>query len=108
MKFRTFILKCSALFLILILLQKSGAGLLIHNQFHTTQSNPASSKQDQQVNQSASACDCINDFLMPFAETEELIISPLVSENIVQNTSYQHQIPFYTVVFSALRGPPVI
>jgi len=108
MKFRTFISKCSALFLILILLQKSGAGLLIHNQFHSVKSNPASSTQDQQIDQSGSACDCINDFLMPFAETETLITASFVSENIIQNTFYQHQIPFYTAVFSALRGPPVI
>ncbi|MEO7984749.1 MAG: hypothetical protein ABI688_11780 [Bacteroidota bacterium] len=102
-----FILRCTAFILLLVFSQKAGAGLLLHNLFHTNSAErniPGhENKDDTNANYN---CSCVDDFLMPFAGAEEPIFSQPLSSIEIPFLFFADKIPFHTPVFSFLRGPP--
>ena len=107
MRLRPVILQCTAIFLMMVFVQKSGAGLFLHNFLHTGSVNEDApdTEDTKTVNY---ACTCVDDFLMPFDETNEVcqvhpfpsvFIAPVFPEN---------NFVFYISVFSPLRGPPSV
>lgn len=96
-----FILRSLALFMMLVFVQKAGAGLFYHNFFH---SNSHSELPADKGN--GYSCTCIDDFLMPFDETAEPVIAHPVSEIAIITFFFKETIHFCTPVLSSLRGPP--
>lgn len=107
MKGRPFILRCAAFFLILVFSQKAGAGLFLHNLLHGTSSNNRVPQQENEKSKDLSyTCSCIDDFLMPFTETEEPSYSQPVLTFVIPVTFFEGLIPFHTSILFFLRGPP--
>lgn len=52
------------------------------------------------------SCTCIDDFLMPFAETVTASNATPVSKYITVAEVYKELLPFQTSVHASLRGPP--
>lgn len=97
MKSNRHIVKVLAVVFILLFSQKIGAGLFLHSWLHVN---------DNKENITYS-CTCIDDFLTPFDETPETVISQPVS---VFNSAYQFynsDVVSFAQTFAALRGPPV-
>ena len=93
-------------FLFLIMLgQKSGAGLLLHNLFHTSDFNEsAKSKTDNKA--ISYACNCIDDFSLPLEEPAD-IISPasiIYKNELISFCPQTAPAAFY--LFNSLRAPP--
>ncbi|MDZ4793330.1 MAG: hypothetical protein SGI83_03545 [Bacteroidota bacterium] len=103
MKGRSFLLRCAAFFLLLVFSQKAGAGLLLHNLFHTTETT-----EQTKANETRYSCTCIDDFMMPFDEAAETVYSHSVSHHTITLTFFKAYLPFITPVLSLLRGPPAI
>jgi hypothetical protein len=105
MRARSFILRCAAFFLLLVFSQKSGAGLLLHNALHTNQatSEPVKQSENKEIN---FACNCIDDFLMPFAEPVEPGVTIIVEKHDSPAIFLSEDIFYYTPGFISLRGPP--
>jgi hypothetical protein len=105
MRTRSFIFRCAAFLLILVFAQKTVAGLFVHNLFHCSSSNtkiPGQEKgNDIKIN-----CNCVDDFLMPFAGAEGAVIPQPALTMLIPFTIFQDNISFHTTVFSPLRGPP--
>jgi hypothetical protein len=105
MQVRSFILRCAALIVMLVFLQKTGAGLLLHNVFHKQTSTESASHSDN--NQGIGfACNCIDDFLMPFIDDDEPAVADIAAKHIVATPYYHDHVPFQAVAISSLRGPP--
>jgi hypothetical protein len=108
MKSRPFILRCIAFFLILVFSQKAGAGLFLHNLLHRTTTDSKRPIQGNEKNNEFSYnCNCIDNFLIPFAEADEPICPEPVFILITRVAFFEDKIPFHTFIFSSLRGPPV-
>jgi hypothetical protein len=106
-KNRPVILRSIAFLLILIFSQKSGAGLFLHNFLHAKNIIAAHPENEDQKSKDMSyACTCIDDFLMPFEETEETVCTEAVLPVTTPLVFFEESIPFHTPIFSSLRGPP--
>lgn len=105
MKGRSFILRCAAFFLLLVFSQKAGAGLLLHNLFH---SRAATEEEKGKANETGYNCTCIDDFLMPFDEAGQPVYNHPVSNHSISLTFFKAHIPFIIPVLSLLRGPPTV
>ena len=103
MKARSFILRFSAFFLILIFSQKAGAGLFYHDLFHKISSAELPAGHEKEISYN---CTCIDDFLMPFAETVTASNAAHVSKYIITIEIYKSLLPFQPSIHSSLRGPP--
>jgi len=103
MKVRSFILRFAAFFLILIFSQKAGAGLFYHDLFHKISSTELPAGHEKEISYN---CTCIDDFLMPFAETVTASDAAPVSKYITVVEVYKELLLFQTSVHSSLRGPP--
>lgn len=103
MKARSFILRVAAFFLILVFSQKAGAGLFYHDLFHkiSTTELPAGHQKEVSYN-----CTCIDDFLMPFTGSDELVFTTPVSNYSITNDFFEDRLAFQTLIQSSLRGPP--
>src|SRR5258706_9457382 len=107
MRSRPFILRCAAFLLILVFSQKAGAGLFLHNLFHsTTANNKIPGQENEKSKEFNYNCTCIDDFMMPFDGSEEPVYSPPVSTRIIPETFFEDRIPFYNSILSTPRGPP--
>ena len=107
MRKHSLILRFAAFLLILVFSQKAGAGLLLHNLLHkTTTDSKIPGQENGKSNELSFNCNCIDDFLIPFAEAEEPVCSELVLSHVVPFIFFDDYIPFHTTVFSPLRGPP--
>ena len=108
MRLRPIISKCAAFFLLLIFLQKNGAGLLVHNSRHTgNEKKELPAGENKKGNTANYGCSCLDEFLTPFTETELQIFS---SPGIVIPTYaiiYKKDILSHTSIYSLFRGPPV-
>ena len=102
---RPAILRIAAFLMILVFLQKAGAGLFIHEIFHTDKKTESSIPSGEK-NQQGYSCTCIDDFLMPFIETDEPVCSfiPLATASPV--TYFNEAIPYIAPLYSSLRAPP--
>lgn len=107
MKLRPFIIRCAALVLILVFSQKTGAGLFLHNLLHTPAAAAKTPANPDENNREVSfACNCIDDFLMPFTEAGEPVYTPPVTAHGIPVVFFHDLIPFSSPDFSSLRGPP--
>ena len=95
-----------AIFFLLMLGQKTGAGLALHNIFHTKNYNQTPANSDGTT--SNYSCNCIDDFTMPFAETEAVNI-PLAPVSYFEFISFYNVTESYTSdLFNSLRAPPAV
>lgn len=99
----TFILRCAAILLILVFSQKSGAGLFVHNLFHSS-----NEKKEEKGTDISYACFCIDDFLMPFAEADGFKDPGPAIYPIIHNSAFEYHIPFHKTIYTFFRGPPSI
>lgn len=90
--------------MLLVFTQKMGGSLLLHNLLHTSSSAP--SKQNDNTKEINYACSCIDDFLVPFVEADEPVVSPVITQSIVVNTFLHESISFPSHNFISQRGPP--
>jgi hypothetical protein len=104
MQARSFIVRCTAFFLLLVFAQKSGAGLLLHDVLHTSQTgNEFAGKEAKEI---SLACSCIDDFLMPFAEPVQPAVAVIAEMQQATSLFFADDVIFYTPVLASLRGPP--
>ena len=69
----------AAIILIALFSLKMGTGLLLHNLFHNVSTDVTQDHSKKAENDLNYACNCIDDFLMPFAESETQELSqPIV------------------------------
>jgi hypothetical protein len=109
MKGRPFIIRFAAFFLILVFSQKAGAGLFLHNLLHRSAiNNQIPGQENEKGKETGYTCNCIDDFLMPFAGADAPVISQPSLNHFLPFIFFEDQIAFHTPVFSALRGPPAI
>ncbi|MBK7561872.1 MAG: hypothetical protein IPQ06_02510 [Chitinophagaceae bacterium] len=107
MKGRPFILRVAAFLLVLVFSQKAGTGLFLHNLFHSILVNHNTPQPENEKGKDFSYnCTCIDDFLMPFDETEKPVCSQPVLDPRIPVAFLEEPIPFHTSIFSLLRGPP--
>lgn len=107
MKARLFILRCAAFLLILVFSQKAGTGLFLHNLLHTQKIiDQHPDKEDQKNKDLSYACGCIDDFFMPFDETQIKICTDPVLPVANPVIYFRESILFQTPLYSSLRGPP--
>ena len=94
-----------AILFLLMLGQKMGVGLTLHNIFHSKNYNQSSANTDN--NSSNYSCNCIDDFTMPFTETEAVDI-PLAPVSYFEFIAFYKVTESYTSdLFTSLRAPPV-
>ena len=90
--------------MLLVFTQKMGGSLLLHNLLHKNATAPV--KQNDNSKEINYACSCIDDFLMPFDEANEPVVSPLITASIVTNTFLPESVSFPTPSYISQRGPP--
>ena len=106
MKPNHFITKFIALLCLVVLSQKMGAGLYLHNLFHNKDFKQSSAAL--QDNKSVRfACNCIDDFTMPFMETDEVGLPAIASSYFDHVSFYKESVSFSFHFFNSLRAPPV-
>jgi hypothetical protein len=104
---RPVISKLVAISLILVFSLKSGAGLFIHNIFHSKDVVAEHPVKDRQASKGLNyACSCIDEFFMP--------VDDAVANNNQQRVLFpdppvcflEEPLLFHTPFFACLRGPP--
>ncbi len=109
MKARRLILQCASFLLLLVFSQKMGAGLFLHNLLHSQDTDQPfqSSKQEGSSNKTISfACSCIDDFLIPFQASEEIILPQPLITYAQAPVHFDAGIIVRASVTADLRGPP--
>jgi hypothetical protein len=97
-----------AIFLLLVFFQQMGAGLFVHNLLHDKGSADQSPIQKSEGTKEISfSCSCVDNFLMPFAEADQPIVSQTTSVHSRPFNGYTEQPYHVSLIFSSLRGPPV-
>jgi len=85
-----------------------GAGLFVHNLLHdkATSDQPPIQKSEstKEINFS---CSCVDNFLMPFTEADQPVVSSIVAVYPKPVNGYTEQPYQVSLIFSSLRGPPV-
>ena len=107
-KRRLIILKCSAFMLLVIFLQKTGGGLLLHNFGHVSEGKESPQRPDQNNNNNTVnfACSCIDEFLAPVTPTAILVLqAPFEAKGIPIWHLYE-KTHSREINYSFLRGPP--
>lgn len=105
MQRKTIIRKIAAVLLVFVFMQKTGAGLFLHNVLHASSEKISLPDEDSKTGLSY-ACSCVDDFLLPFEETKEpvvvhpILVHPSSVTFYVATTSYSIDEPL------SLRGPP--
>ena len=105
MKLNRHIAKFVAFLFLLMLGQKTGVGLLLHNLFHTTEykESATTTSEDKAISY---ACNCIDDFSSPVDETVSFELPVLVAYQSVYISLSQQSSPAAFYLFNSLRGPP--
>lgn len=107
MKGRSIIFRFATFLLLLIFSQKVGAGLFLHDLLHTANANSKNPLQEKENGKDiAYACNCIDDFLTPFIETDEPVVFADVLLHVTPVNFFKEDIFFTSRIFSSLRGPP--
>src|SRR6266536_2923787 len=99
--------KLISILLLIILIQKMGGGLYLHNYLHsinTIEQNNAAQVQFSNVNYN---CNCLDDFYLPFTEPFHETISFIAVSHQSFNPSYIQSACTFFRIFNSLRGPPV-
>lgn len=93
--------------LTLVLFQQVGAGLYIHNIFHSGKERLAHAQHDESSKEISFACSCVDNFLTPLVESEELVFDAPRYFRVIPDSSFSESIYFFSVDHPTLRGPPV-
>ncbi|HEV3223455.1 MAG TPA: hypothetical protein VGZ90_11275 [Puia sp.] len=100
--------KCICFLLLLLLVEKAGLRLFIHDRYHKgsiislTKSNNC---KTQVISQSSDGC--VDDFFLAFNNTDTFTISSSVQAWIEQSfPDYKGIIPAFSFYAGKLRGPP--
>jgi len=97
-----------AVLLLLIFFQQMGAGLFIHNLLHDkTSTGQFPYKKGDGAKEVSFACSCVDNFLTPFVETTEAIVSEMPVAWAKPVNSYIEQIHPVAILTAGQRGPPV-
>jgi hypothetical protein len=98
-----------AIILLLVFFQQMGAGLFVHNLLHNKVATDQSPIQKSESTKEISfSCSCVDNFLMPFAETDEPVVSPESPVHSKPVNGFTEQPYHVSLIFSSLRGPPVL
>jgi hypothetical protein len=98
-----------AVLLLLVFFQQMGAGLYIHNLFHNNEeSAQIETKQAVDSKEINIACSCVDNFLMPFVDADVAVSVGLSPTHIKPFDSFSERVYFTSLIFSSLRGPPVV
>ncbi len=109
MRVNHFIKRGIAFFLLLVFFQQMGAGLFVHNLLHDKA--PAAQtpiKKNESSKEISFTCSCVDNFLMPFEETDEPLPLQSLNRPAKQVNSFSEKVYFTSLIFSSLRGPPVV
>jgi hypothetical protein len=105
MYFNRHIAKCTSIVLIVILMQKVGGGLFLHNWLHE-QSKNNSQTTSPAVSQHSLNCSCIDDFNLPFTGAEEPVIEKQTPRTTEFFSVYHSSASVPLILFFSLRAPP--
>ena len=98
-----------AVLLLLVFFQQMGAGLYIHNLFHNSEElEQTVSKQAIGSNEINPGCSCVDNFLMPFVEADVAILPGNFPTHLKPADSFSERTYFTSLIFSSLRGPPIV
>lgn len=108
MKARLVLVRITVIFMVLILSQKIGVGLALHNAFHSTSSNSSlpNQQKDNKGQELTITCNCIDDFLMPFEPGTELVFTSLESKYLQTDDLRSSTLHSSSLIHFSLRGPP--
>jgi hypothetical protein len=95
-----------AFLLLLVFFQQIGAGLYIHNLVHNDRSQ-THSQHNEAAKEISFACSCVDNFLTPFIEANELVVEQPLIIHATATNSFAERIYFTSIIFPSLRGPPV-
>ena len=98
--------KFVSVILIIVLLQKIGGGLFLHNYLHTTNKKEHVTHSQIHLGILNSSCNCIDDFYIPFAEPENKLDTSVSDKAQIFNSKYVPPISICLRIFNSLRAPP--
>lgn len=104
MRTRLYIVRSVAFFLLLVFLQKSGAGLYLHSLFHGAETQSLS----QENRELSYACTCVDDFFLPFEPAAETVVPSPVFNYAPGYVESFTTVPSQLSPYSSLRGPPAV
>ncbi len=97
-----------SLLLLLVFFQQIGAGLFIHNLLHDKkQLVETQAKKHGNAKEISFACSCVDNFLMPFIDTDEPVVTHPPSVYSKPGDTVDEPVYFTSLIFSSLRGPPM-
>jgi hypothetical protein len=98
------VIKLVAFVLIVLLSQKAGFGIYFHNSQHIQVANTKC--DEHSVGITSFHCNCIDDFSMPFTETDDTInsFSPVFLQNFIASPT--NSVVNTSRFFNSLRAPP--
>lgn len=98
--------KLTSFFLLLVFLQKTGGGLIIHNELHGKITHCEIPRTLNGSTITSANCSCIDDFMMPFAEAEEIVMPATPLNHPEPDSYFSEHLYFRSHIFSSLRAPP--
>ncbi|MFC0771806.1 hypothetical protein [Terrimonas alba] len=108
MRYNNSIRRGISLMLLLVFFQQIGAGLFIHNLLHDKkQPVQAQVKKHENAKEISFACSCVDNFLMPFIEADEPVVTPPLVAYSNPANAVTEPVYFTLLIFSSLRGPPM-
>jgi len=96
-----------AFLLLLVFFQQIGAGLYIHNLEHKNKAL-THSQHNEAAKEINFSCSCVDDFLTPFIDADELVVEKPITLHATFTDSFAERIYFTSIIFPSLRGPPVL
>ncbi len=105
MRANRYIIKGISILLIVLLMQKTGGGLYLHNWLHAKNTRTASSDHVI-IKQESTSCSCIDEFYLPFAEAPQTLTSAVVVPKTGFFAAITASIPTVSKTFQSLRAPP--
>jgi hypothetical protein len=95
--------------LLLVFTQKIGAGLFLHTLLHSGKVAARHALPTGEAKSEISYnCSCIDDFLMPFEESDPVVVTMLLPVPVTHYVQPSTIIIPRAIVHTSLRGPPVV
>jgi len=107
MTFAEKIKKLISIVLLVILIQKMGGGLYLHNYFHAPAKSEPAPVAHVQFSGLNYNCNCLDDFYLPFTEPANETMSFVAVPHQSFNSSYVQPTSTFYRIFNSLRAPPV-
>jgi hypothetical protein len=100
--------KFIAAFLLLLFVEKAELRLFIHDYLHTRTEASAKDQDTSKERFCKQSCDCLDDFFLPLAYTEEFSVTiPTIFISEIPTFYYKSFIYSSPIFSNKLRGPPV-